>query len=48
MLTSKFPSPLTNPEIQLGSGMFSVLIRGLSTGVKLLNSDFKKLAFALP
>jgi len=23
--------------------MFTVLIRGLSTGVKLLNSDFKKL-----
>jgi hypothetical protein len=42
ILTSKHPSPDTKPAIQLGSGMFSVLIIGLSTGVNLLNSDFKK------
>ena len=43
MLTSKFPSPVTNPEIQLGSGMFSVLMIGLKTGVISLNSDIKKI-----
>lgn len=28
------------PEIQLGSGIFSVIIIGLSTGEKFSNSDF--------
>jgi hypothetical protein len=42
ILASKFPSPVTNPAIQLGSGIFSVLMTGLSSGVNSLNSDFKK------
>jgi len=42
ILTSKLPSPDTKPETQLGSGISSVLITGLSTGVKSLNSDFQK------
>lgn len=42
ILTSKLPSPVTKPAIQLGSGIFSVLMNGFSTGVKSLNSDFKK------
>jgi hypothetical protein len=40
ILTSKFPSPVTNPEIQLGSGILSVLIIGLFTGINSENSDF--------
>jgi len=52
ILTSKQPSPATNPAIQLGSGIFPVKMTGLSTiclsfrkctrGVNSLNSDFKK------
>jgi len=33
---------VTNPAIQLRSGMFSVLMISLSTGVTSLNSDFYK------
>ena len=43
ILTSKQPSPATNPAIQLGSGIFSVKMTGLSTGVISINSDFKKI-----
>lgn len=43
ILTSKQPSPATNPAIQLGSGIFPVKMTGLSTGVNSLNSDFKKI-----
>ena len=35
----KLPSPDAKPDIQLGSGIFSIFIIGLSTGVKNLNSD---------
>jgi hypothetical protein len=34
ILTSKFPSPLVNPDIRLLSGMFSVLITGPLTREK--------------
>jgi hypothetical protein len=43
IITSKQPSPATNPAIQFGSGIFPVKMTGLSTGVNSLNSDFKKL-----
>ena len=33
IITSKHPSPLTKPETQLGSGIESVIITGLLTGV---------------
>jgi len=51
ILTSKHPpllgsfrqnSTVTNPAIQLGSGIFAVKMTGLSTGVNSINSDFKK------
>lgn len=38
---SKFPSPLTNPDIQLGSGICCVCITGLGQGLYKGNSDFK-------
>lgn len=41
MLTSKHPSPKTNPAIQFGSGMLVVFISGLSTGIIRVKSDFK-------
>jgi hypothetical protein len=37
ILTPKLPSPDTKPETQLGSGISSVLITGLSTGIKSLS-----------
>ena len=40
MFTSKFPSPLTNPAIQLGSNWFGEVIIGLLTTLNLGNSDF--------
>jgi hypothetical protein len=39
--TSKFPSPDTKPENQLGFSILSVFISGLIIGITLPNSNFK-------